>query len=408
MSANPSVGVWLVGAGGTLATTAIVGARAIVNGLAGRTALVSDAPEFASLGLPDLPQLVFGGHDIRPVALAEAARLIGHENGSIRSEWIDRLGDELAAIDREIRPGQARGGGGAIEAIADPTHLVPSETGRTCIETLASHLRDFRNRRGLSALVVVNVASTEPPPTNPEVMSDLDRLDRALDQLPASAFRPGVLYAYAAMASGAAFINFTASPSCLCGAIEELAARRGLPYMGNDGKTGETLVKSGLAPMFRARQLEVMSWVGYNILGNRDGQVLAEGENKSSKIATKDSVLASILGQPVRTRVGIDYVESLGDSKVAWDYIHFRGFLGHPMAMQFTWQGCDSILAAPLVLDLARFAAGALARGESGPMTQLASFFKNPMHAHEHDLYRQLARLHDYTAARQSKPARNP
>ena len=170
--------------------------------------------------------------------------------------------------------------------------------------------------------------------------------------------------------------------------------------MGSDGKTGETLVKSALAPLFRVRQLEVMSWVGYNVLGTRDGRVLSADPNKRSKVASKDSVVPSILGYPVRTHVGIDFIESLGDSKVAWDFVHFRGFLGHPMSLQFTWQGCDSILAAPLVLDLARFAAVAKARGEAGPMRHLASFFKNPLHVQEHDLFRQYAVLLDYAQAR--------
>src|SRR6185436_6986731 len=101
-------------------------------------------------------------------------------------------------------------------------------------------------------------------------------------------------------------------------------------------------------------------------------------------------------GYPLRTHVGIDYIPSLGDSKVAWDFIHFRGFLGHPMSMQFVWQGCDSILAAPLVLDLVRFADLALRRGESGPMAQLSSFFKDPLHGTEHDLHRQYAALLEY------------
>lgn len=398
MRSNGPVGLWLIGAGGTLATTAVVGARAIVRGLADRTGLVSDAPEFAALGLPALDRLRFGGHDIREVNLAAAARTIARENGSIREEWVGQLEPDLAAVDREIRPGQAQGSGGAIEAIADSTHVVAASSARACVDEFSGQLRSFVQRHALEGLAVVNVASTEPPPADPELLADLDRLDRALDAEPATAFRPGLLYAYAAMQAGAAFVNFTASPSCLCGAIEQLAKRKRVPYMGNDGKTGETLVKSGLAPMFRARRLEVMSWVGYNILGNRDGMVLADGDNKRSKIATKDSVLSNILGQPVRTRVGIDFVESLGDSKVAWDYIHFRGFLGHPMAMQFTWQGCDSILAAPLVLDLARFALLALERGESGAMTHLASFFKNPLQSSDHDLYRQLAKLHAYAA----------
>ena len=124
--------------------------------------------------------------------------------------------------------------------------------------------------------------------------------------------------------------------------------------MGYDGKTGETLMKSVLAPMFAKRNLDVMSWVGHNIFGNMDGKVLDDPANKKSKVTSKDRLLSQILGYPPQTLVSIEYIKSMGDWKTAWDHVHFRGFLGTPMTFQFTWQGCDSLLAAPLVLDLVR------------------------------------------------------
>ena len=159
--------------------------------------------------------------------------------------------------------------------------------------------------------------------------------------------------------------------------------------MGCDGKTGETLVKSALAPMFRYRNLRVLSWQGYNMLGDRDGVVLADEENRATKIESKDRLLGQILGYPLHSKVTIDYVPSLGDMKTAWDFVHFEGFLGHRMSMQFTWQGCDSILAAPLVLDMLRLTDLAVRRGESGPMKHLACFFKSPVDVSEHDLHAQ-------------------
>ncbi len=288
------------------------------------------------------------------------------------------------------------GGGAAIEALGDGWCPAAERTARESVNRLVADIEAFQRESALDRVVVVNVASTEPQCETGEATQDLEILERHLDSAEPNSFRPGTLYAYAALQSRAAFVNFTASTSCLCPAIEQLARNRGVPYFGNDGKTGETLVKSGLAPLFRLRRLEVLSWIGYNVLGNRDGRVLAADENKKSKIGTKDAVVPSILGYPLRTHVGIDYVESLGDNKVAWDYVHFRGFLGHPMAMQFIWQGCDSILAAPLVIDLVRFADHALQRGESGPMRHLASYFKSPIHVTEHDLYRQFEWLLDY------------
>ena len=186
------------------------------------------------------------------------------------------------------------------------------------------------------------------------------------------------------------------SNAALVPAIRELFEKNGAPYMGSDGKTGETLVKSSLAPMFKYRNLKVLSWQGYNILGDRDGVVLANAENKQAKVESKDALLSTILGYPLHTHVGIDYVPSLNDLKTAWDYVHFEGFLGFKMALQFTWHGCDAILAAPLVLDLIRFADLAASRGESGALPHLACFFKRPFAVEEHDLHRQWHMLGEY------------
>ena len=166
--------------------------------------------------------------------------------------------------------------------------------------------------------------------------------------------------------------------------------------MGADGKTGETLVKSSLAPMFKYRNLNVLSWQGYNILGDRDGVVLANAENKQAKVESKDGLLSKILGYPLHTHVGIDYVPSLNDLKTAWDFIHFQGFLGYKMSMQFTWQGCDAILAAPIVIDMVRLADLAQRRGETGPMRHLSCFFKSPIDVDQHDLHLQWHLLTDY------------
>jgi myo-inositol-1-phosphate synthase len=178
--------------------------------------------------------------------------------------------------------------------------------------------------------------------------------------------------------------------------LERRALDLGIPYMGNDGKTGETLVKSVLAPLFAMRNLEVLSWVGQNILGNRDGAVLNDPATRQSKIKSKDGLVARIVGGTPTTKVGIDYVPSLDDWKVAWDYIHFRGFLGTKMSLQFSWCGSDSILAAPLIIDLARFAALEHSRGAAGPMDHLAFFFKDPIAVRSHDLHSQWSYLIDH------------
>ena len=160
-------------------------------------------------------------------------------------------------------------------------------------------------------------------------------------------------------------------------------------YAGKDGKTGETLMKTVLAPMFAHRNLKVMSWVGHNIFGNRDGLVLDDPSNKSSKVETKDRVVTQILGYKPSTLVTIEYLPDMGDWKTAWDHIHFQGFLGTKMTLQFTWQGCDSLLAAPLAIDLARLADLEKRRGGRGLMKHLACFFKSPEGVEENDFFKQ-------------------
>ena len=167
--------------------------------------------------------------------------------------------------------------------------------------------------------------------------------------------------------------------------------------MGRDGKTGETLVKTALAPMFAQRNLRVRSWEGHNILGNRDGRILDCPEHNKAKVADKDAVLHEILQDPrVHSRVRIDYVPSQGDWKTAWDHIVFEGFLGTKMKLQFTWEGCDSALAAPLILDLIRMADFAHRQNETGAMPHLAAFFKAPYGFPEHNLHMQVEALFDY------------
>jgi myo-inositol-1-phosphate synthase len=231
--------------------------------------------------------------------------------------------------------------------------------------------------------------------TLPERWSELARLlEKGSALLPASS-----LYAIAALELQMPYINFTPSLGASPAAIQELATIRGTCHAGQDGKTGETLLKSVIAPMFAARNLQVLSWVGHNIFGNLDGLVLDDPANKASKIKGKDKLVGEILGYEPQTLVSIEYIRSLGDWKTAWDHIHFRGFLGTPMTLQFTWQGCDSLLAAPLVLDLVRFIEFAARRGETGVLSYLGSFFKRPIGLAEHAFSRQFQLLCDWAAA---------
>ncbi|MFC3541482.1 inositol-3-phosphate synthase [Nonomuraea ferruginea] len=365
------LGVWLIGARGSVATTAIVGAAAIKAGAASPRGCVSESAGFPGQLVP-LTDLVFGGHDIAETSLRKRAEQLGRAE-VISPDLPGLLASDLEAADAEIRPGHVPGGGPAA------TRLIDDITG-------------FRARHGLARVVVINVSSTEPPvDPRPEFerLADLEeRLAAGDDVLP-----PSSLYAYAAFHAGCGYVEFTPSTGPTLPALAELAARRGVPYAGRDGKTGETLVKSALAPMFADRALRVRSWSGLNLLGGGDGATLADPAARSSKQLSKDQVVTKVLGEPVEGETHIDYVPDLGEWKTAWDHVSFEGFLGVRMTLQFTWQGCDSALAAPLVLDLARLVARAHEKGRHGVLPELGYFFKSPLGTDEHALAAQYARL---------------
>ncbi|QCC46838.1 inositol-3-phosphate synthase [Halobellus limi] len=389
-----STGVWLIGARGNVATTAIAGARALARGETDTTGLVTAREPYSRLALPDVEELVFGGHDIREKSLLETARDLS-SSGVPSPETVDAVAEDLRRIDRRIETGTAMNCGAAVDDLADEGPLDDRLSVDEVVERIRDDYRAFRREHGLDRVVVVNVASTEPPLDDSGRYDTIDAFERAIAaddrDLPASA-----LYAYAALVDEHPYLNFTPSTGSALGGLRELADDRDVPHTGRDAKTGETLVKSALAPMFAGRNLRVRSWEGHNILGNDDGRVLEDEANKAGKLASKGGVLDSILPGLEHNRVRIDYTPSLGDWKTAWDYVHFEGFLNTEMTMQFTWEGSDSALAAPLVLDLVRLLAHADERGEGGLQRHLASFFKAPLGVDEHDLSRQFALLDEY------------
>lgn len=388
-------GLWMIGARGGVAVTATVGMLAMRRGLVGPTGLMTMRAPLCELDLVAWDDILVAGHDIRAGSLVDEARALAEKSRAFDPALVTACTGELERIDAAIVPGTTRGCGGRIEALAAAEHCTSAATPRAAIESIREDWTRFADRHGLERLVVVNVASTEPPFEGGSVPDLWDELQRRLDQ-PGCGLPASTLYAIAAFESGWPYINFTPSTGASLPAVAELARRQGVCHAGRDGKTGETLLKSTLAPMFLARNLEILSWVGHNILGNRDGAVLHDPANKASKVAGKDQLLAKILGYAPQSHVSIEAIGSLGDWKTAWDHIHFAGFLGTPMTMQFTWQGCDSVLAAPLVLDLFRLVDFAARQGESGPLPWLASWFKSPEGTAEHDFFRQIGMLHEW------------
>jgi myo-inositol-1-phosphate synthase len=384
----------MIGAFGGVATTAALGLAALRRGVADATSMVTALPLFDGIDLDEPARFVVGGHDIRRSHFRDTVREFQERSNIFERDLVQACLPDLDAWAENVRPGTILNTGATIGKLADRPDVLRADTPRAAVERIQQDLREFRDRHQLEQVVVLNVASTEPPFELKEAHQSLDRLMHTKEChdgdriLPASA-----LYAWAAIDLGLPYVNFTPSLGASFPAIQELAIEKKSPIGGKDGKTGETLLKSVLAPMFALRNWRILSWVGHNIFGNRDGLVLDDPNNKASKIKTKDQVISSIVGYKPQTHVSIEYIESLDDWKTAWDHVHFRGFLGTKMTMQFTWQGCDSILAAPLVLDLARLALVAQRRGEFGIMRHLACFFKSPMGVEEHDFFKQFAML---------------
>jgi myo-inositol-1-phosphate synthase len=368
----------LIGARGSVATTSVLGALALRAGLAEPTGCVTGHPELASAALPGFADLVFGGHDVVTTPLAKKAELLAVA-GVVPGRLVAALGAELDEVERELRP------------------VPDASTQAEVAAALGADLTGFRERHGLDRVVVVNVASTEPVPDPHPAYASLDALTAALTG-PGSVLPPSSLYAYAALRAGCPYVDFTPSTGARLPALAELAGAQRLPYAGHDGKTGETLLKSVIAPMFAMRNLTVRSWSGINLLGGGDGANLAEPGANAAKSVSKQRVLGETLGYVPEGNTRIDYVADIGDFKTAWDLVTFAGFLGTGMRLEFTWHGCDSALAAPLVLDLARLTVAAHAAGWQGPLTELAFFFKDPLGEVDHALPAQWAALRAFVA----------
>ncbi len=391
------IGIDLIGAKGGVATTAILGLTLLQDGLMPCNGLVSELPAFQGIGLPGWESFVVAGHEIRRGPLLEHMQWLSTKDRIVSRDLIEQCRDELDVIDRHIRPGTIFNVGPTIASLVN-MDLPQGETPRQIVARLQADFAEFIHTEQLEHLIVVNVASTEPPISAPLPLAWAE-MDRLLDD-PHSPLPASTLYAIAALGAGHSYLNFTPSLGSAPAALDELARQNNTRHYGCDGKTGETLMKSVLAPMFARRNLRVLSWVGHNIFGNMDGRVLDDPANKQAKIASKDHLIGDILGYQPKTLVSIEYLPDLGDWKTAWDHIHFSGFLGVPMTLQFVWQGCDSILAAPLVLDLVRFTELARRRGETGLMTFLASFFKSPHGVSEHTFDQQYRMLEEWASRR--------
>ena len=405
-SESGKTGLWLIGACGSVATCVAYGLAGLRQERLEPLGVATEFPPLSDLDLVPLQRIEVGGCDVSQHSLSDAAAELVRSH-VLSPELVAACASEVTRTAARRRPGfldvHEAGVGDPESEAARRGALAPREQ----VQLMQADIAEFARETGVDRVVVVNVASTEAQRDEAEEWGSLERFEAALD---AERVQPSsILYAYAALDGGHPFVNFTPSRGASLPALRELALARGAPHCGNDGKTGETLVKTVLAPLFKARALRVLAWQGYNMLGNRDGAVLADPLHKQTKVRGKDDALRRILGDPsVHTHVGIDYVPSLADWKTAWDFVHFEGFLNAKMSLQFTWTGSDSALAAPLVIDLVRLVDLAARRGESGVLDHLACYFKAPLGSGPADFASQYRVLVDYVARTLAAPAPPP
>ncbi len=365
--------LWIIGAYGIVSTTAMVGGKNLEKGNIGKTGLVSELPWFEGIEKFAPLRFEFGGHDIRPLKNAyEAAIEHWNLNRHYDINLLENVKEELKGI--TAKKGTALNCGSGIEELGK-IETLDNLTLSEIVERIEGDLKEFADEE----TVVINVASTEPLPAKSDYHESLDKFEEMIENDEKKYATASMLYAYASLKLGIPYANFTPSVGSSIPALKELAEEKKVPHAGNDGKTGETLVKTTLAPMFLYRNLKVLGWMSYNILGDLDGKVLSHRDNKESKVVSKDRVLEKVLGYSPYSITEIQFFPSLVDNKTAFDFIHFEGFLGTKMKFYFIWDGIDAIVAAPLLIDIARFLLFAKKKGISGVVKEMGFFFKSPM-----------------------------
>ena len=406
--AKGKLGVLLVGLG-AVSTTVIAGVLAVRKNLAkpigsltqmgtlrlgkrtdGRSPKIADVLPIASLD-----DVVFGGWDLFEDNCYEAAKTAG----VLERSMLDTIRPELESL----KPWPAVFDRQYVKRL-DGSNVKKGRNKLDLAEQVIADIRTFKADHAVDRLVMVWCGSTEIFMNESAAHQSIDAFEKALaasdDAIPSS-----MVYAYAALKEGIPFANGAPNLTCDVPAMVDLAQRTGSPIVGKDLKTGQTLIKTIIAPGLKARLLGVEGWYSTNILGNRDGEVLDDPESFKTKEESKKSALDYIfqphlypeLYQDLSHVVRINYYPPRGDNKEGWDNIDLVGWLGYPMQLKINFLCRDSILAAPIVLDSALFLDLAKRAGMHGIQEWLSFYFKAPMHAKEvypeHDLFIQLMKL---------------
>ena len=333
--------------------------------------------------LASLDDMVFGAWDVYPANAYESAV----EAEVLKAKDIEPVRDELLAI-RPMKAAFDR----KYASRLDGDNVKDCATRRERVEALREDIRRFKKENACDRIVVIWAASTEIyVPVDETVHGSLAAFEKALDANDTDRIAPSMCYAYAALLEGAPFIMGAPNTTVDIPAMWELAEKTKMPIAGKDFKTGQTLVKSGFAPIIGTRCLGLNGWFSTNILGNRDGLVLDEPANFHTKEVSKLSTLESILTPEEQPdlyanyyhKVRINYYPPRGDNKEGWDNIDIFGWMGYPMQIKINFLCRDSILAAPLVLDLVLLTDLAARKGRFGTQRFLSFFLKSPMHNYE-------------------------
>jgi myo-inositol-1-phosphate synthase len=406
--ARGKLGVLLVGLG-AVATTTIAGVMAIRKRLAPPIGSLTQmgtirlgkrtegrAPKINEfVPLADLNDIVFGGWDIFEEDCYAAAKTAG----VLEPSQLEQVRAEL----EQVKPMPAVFDQRYVKRLSGP-NVKKGTSKKDLAEQVIADIRNFKQKHGCDRLVMVWTGSTEVFMKQGPVHGSLAAFEKGLDASD-DAIPSSMVYAYAALKEGIPFANAAPNLTADIPAMLELAAQTKAPLAGNDMKTGQTLMKTVIAPGLKARLIGVKGWYSTNILGNRDGEVLDDPESFKTKEESKKSALDYIFQPHLYPQlygdlthvVRINYYPPRGDNKEGWDNIDLIGWLGYPMQLKINFLCRDSILAAPIVLDSALFLDLAKRAGMSGIQEWLSFYFKAPMHAPEvypeHDLFIQLMKL---------------
>lgn len=397
------LGVLIVGVGGAVSTTLISGVLSVRKGLSQPVGSITqmatikmqngkEMPVKEIVPIADLNDIVFGGWDIFPENAYQAAVyaevLKAKDLEPIRTE-LETIVPMKAAFDHNYAKR------------LNGTFIKDTQTRWDMVEQLRADIRNFKEQNQCDRIVVLWAASTEIFIAPSAEHQSLQALEKAMKENNTAVIPPSMCYAYAAIAEGCPFIMGAPNLCVDIPAIWEFSDKMNVPIAGKDFKSGQTLMKTVLAPMFKTRMLGVSGWFSTNILGNRDGEVLDQPENFKTKEVSKLSVIEQIF-EPEKYpqlygnlyhKVRINYYPPRRDNKEAWDNIDIFGWMGYPMEIKVNFLCRDSILAAPIALDLVLFSDLAARAGMKGIQTWLSFFCKSPMHDNEHqpvhDLFQQ-------------------